>query len=145
MDLYRAQSYFVHSAERIFDLVADIERYPEFLPGWVSVRLRQRQGDLLSVDQVLGWGPIQLSFRSIARLDRPERLEIQCQSGSVRNTRIEWIFEADSRGGCQATLAVHTPPEGLGLRGRLVQKVLGALAPTVLTHFQRRAATLYSV
>lgn len=143
MTRYRAQSYFLQSPELIFDLVADIERYPEFLPGWVSVRMRQRQDDLLAVDQVLGMGPIQLSFRSTARLERPQRLEIQCQSGPVRNTRIEWTFQADAWGGCHATLAVHTPAEGLGLRGRLGQKVLAEGAPNVMTHFQRRAARLY--
>ena len=41
-----------YPAEALFDLVADVERYPEFLPFWVAVRIRRRQGKVLWVDTI---------------------------------------------------------------------------------------------
>ena len=42
-----------YSAEQMFDLAADVERYPEFLRWWITARIRQRRGEIFYTDQVL--------------------------------------------------------------------------------------------
>ena len=64
------------TCEQIFDLAADIERYPEFLPGWISARILSRAVDQLEVEQVLGIGPARVQFRSRAVLHRPKQIAV---------------------------------------------------------------------
>jgi coenzyme Q-binding protein COQ10 len=143
MSRYRSECTFPFSVEQIFDLVADIERYPEFLPGWVSARLDARRESRLAVEQVVGLGPVRIAFRSEALLVKPERLEIHCRSGPVRDTRIQWSFAPDPPNGCRAVLVVQTTPGRHGLRAHLSRRILAEGAPEVLGHFRRRAAVLY--
>jgi coenzyme Q-binding protein COQ10 len=52
--------------EQLFDLAADVERYPEFLPWWLSATVRHRDGEIYSTDQVVGIGPITKRGRKCA-------------------------------------------------------------------------------
>jgi len=61
------------SCEQLFDLAADVERYPQFLTAWKSVRIVKREANVLDVEQILGVGPVRLSFGSKTVLQRPER------------------------------------------------------------------------
>jgi len=45
-----------YSRARLFDLAADVERYPEFLRWWISARIRRRQTDVYYTDQVVAFG-----------------------------------------------------------------------------------------
>jgi ribosome-associated toxin RatA of RatAB toxin-antitoxin module len=62
--------------EQVFDLAADIERYPEFLKWWISARIQKRESNICHVEQVLGLEPIRLQFASAAVLHRPERIDM---------------------------------------------------------------------
>ncbi len=50
----RAGGLLPFSCERVFDLAADIERYPEFLPGWIAAQVLRRQTHACDVHQILG-------------------------------------------------------------------------------------------
>jgi len=73
---------------QIFDLVADIERYPDFLPWWISVSIIKRELDICDVEQVLGRGPVRIQFASRAVLTRPERIDITSSDGPFRHLAI---------------------------------------------------------
>ncbi len=53
-----------YEREQVFDLVADVERYPDFLPWWVAVRVSQRDGEVYYTDQVVRFGLIRERFSS---------------------------------------------------------------------------------
>src|SRR5512134_3338248 len=64
------------SCDQVFELVADVERYPEFLSLWRCARVYHRDGDVYLTDQEIGLGPIRERFRTRTELWRPHRIEV---------------------------------------------------------------------
>lgn len=126
----------------MFDLVADIERYHEFLPAWSPARVTQRHGDVLTVVQEIDLGILRLDFESRAELYRPERLRISSSGGPFRELLIEWRFTPHPRGGCTMTLAVS-----LDMRSILAEAASGhmldLLTRDIVRRFHERAVVLY--
>jgi coenzyme Q-binding protein COQ10 len=125
----------------LFDLAADVEQYPEYLSGWVSARIYERQSDVWYAEQVLGFGPVRIGFRSRAEMHRPERIEVSSDDRQFRHFRLLWCFETAGDRDCRVALSIE-----LELRARLLQRGLERLAPTaagdVLRAFERRAGQL---
>jgi len=93
------QSVLPHPAEAVFDLVADVERYPEFLPGWQAARIVDRQDNVLTVEQTLGGWGFGWRFHTRATLDRPASIHIETEEHPFERLSELWRFEAldDSR------------------------------------------------
>ena len=65
-----------YAREQLFDLVADVERYPEFLPWLVAAHVGRRDGNTVWVDMEVGTTFLRKRFASRAILERPERIDI---------------------------------------------------------------------
>ena len=131
-----------HTAGQMFDLAADIERYPEFLPHWRHARILRRENDTLTVQQELDLGIQRLRFESRAVLDRPGHLHISSAAPQFRRMEIDWRFTPGGRDGCIAALTVELEMHSLlmeVLAGRLVQSLTG----DIFRRFVDRAACLY--
>jgi len=63
----------------MFDLVADVERYPEFLKEYRAVRIRSHDGDTLHVDQVIGFASIELTLNAVAKLQQPASIIVRSE------------------------------------------------------------------
>lgn len=124
--------------ERFFDLVADVESYPEFLPFWRDAKVYRRVGQVYYTDQEVGIGPVRERFRSKTVLERPTRIDILSSERMFRKFAIHWEFTPISSGGCQVqfTFCVEA-------RSRLLGKVMDALiletARGMVAAFERRA------
>jgi coenzyme Q-binding protein COQ10 len=129
-------------AEQLFDIAADIEHYPQFVPGWTSARIVERHGDTLNVEQVVGFGPACLEFYSTAVLSRPKRLEIRSTDMPFERLSLLWLFTTLPLRGCLVRLAAD-----FVLRSAILQSVLDHTLPGmidgVILAFSRRAASLY--
>lgn len=77
----------------MFEFIADIERYPDFLPGWSFVAIRRRTEATMDVHQVIRMAGIRLAFESSATLERPTHITIVTESGIFKSSEIEWRFE----------------------------------------------------
>jgi coenzyme Q-binding protein COQ10 len=66
-----------YTPEQLFDLVADVGSYPQFLPWCVGARVRSRTETLLVSDLTIGFGPFRESFTSRVTLDRPHRVTVR--------------------------------------------------------------------
>ena len=80
MPLFRVERRVRHKAAEMFDLVADVERYPEFVPLGKGLRVRTRKSEpdgreTLIADMTVGYKLIRETFTSRVTLDRP-RLEV---------------------------------------------------------------------
>jgi len=132
-----------YSCEQIFDLLADIERYPEFLPGWISARIVQRSGDACDVEQVLGFGSLRVPFKSGAVLHRPTHIEISSADAHFRHYSQTMHVTAQPKGGCRVRIAAQ-----LELRSPLLQPVATRMLPDSieqsLAAFEARAESLYA-
>ncbi len=142
MKYRRTEQHSPWDVGQMFDLVADIERYHEFLPGWSPARITRRHGDVLTVVQEIELGFLQLSFESRAELHRPERLQISSSAGPFRELLIDWQFTPHPRGGCAIALAVS-----LDMRSMLMEaasgQVLDLLTRDIVRRFHERAVLLY--
>jgi coenzyme Q-binding protein COQ10 len=127
---------------RLFDLAADIESYPRFIPWCRSARVLSRDGGAWEVDNHFGAGPVDVRFRSRAVPDPPGRLEITSADGPFRSFRLVWTFAALAGGGCRvaADYAVEFHSPLLRLLAGLGAHEAGR---QVMDTFRARARTIY--
>ncbi|MBT8122579.1 MAG: type II toxin-antitoxin system RatA family toxin [Gammaproteobacteria bacterium] len=131
------------SCEQLFDLAADVERYPEFIPGWQNVRVLERSNNRLTVEQCLGLGPLQHCFTSSAVLERPSRLTVSSSDEPFRELHIEWLFEAAGNH-CITTLTVS-----LEIDNPLLENAAETLfilgSDDIIARFEQRAREVFGV
>jgi coenzyme Q-binding protein COQ10 len=131
-----------YSPEQLYALVADIERYPEFLPWCIAARLRRREGDLLVADMVIGFKMIRERFTSRVRLNEAgRRIDVSYVEGPFKYLNNHWVFE-DHPEGCVIDFYVD-----FEFRSRLLQKMMEALFHEAVRRmvgaFETRAHALY--
>lgn len=141
----RHESHWLpYTVEQMFDLAADIERYPEFLPQWSQARILRQENDVLHVEQELDIGIHRLRFQSRAVLHRPVRLHISSDAAMFRQMKIEWHFASGTECGCQATLAVEMEMRSM-LLDAVAGRIVSSLTRDTFNRFIDRAALLYPV
>ena len=55
MTAYKERVVVPYTAQQMYDLVAGVERYPEFLPWCIGARILKREGDVLYAELIIGW------------------------------------------------------------------------------------------
>lgn len=102
MPAFRTQRHVRHTPEQMFALVADCEKYPEFLPLCQTLRIRRRipgaEGvETLIADMEVGYKAIRERFTSRVTIDRPRlRILVEYVDGPFSHLENRWAFEADS-------------------------------------------------
>ncbi len=134
--------YLPYGVEEMFDLVADIERYPAFVPGWREARVSSRGDDFLLVDQVVSLGSTGWRFRSEARLDRPCAIDIRTVEAPFGELAIHWSFDTLGDEGCAVVFRARYDP------GRVIGAIAGPSFErrmlSVVDAFEGRARELYA-
>jgi coenzyme Q-binding protein COQ10 len=141
MPRYRETRVLPYSTERLFDLIADVERYPEFLPWWHSARVRRRDGNTEHVDQVVGPAIARFRFASTTVLERPDHIKTTSSERPFRRLEIHWIFVPAPGGGCAATFQVDYELRSGALQ-KLTTVIFDATLRRVVTAFENRAHQL---
>lgn len=140
--LLRASGTLPFGCGQVFDLLADIERYPEFLTWCISARIQKRECNTYDVDQVVGFGPVRLEFASKALLHPPHSIDITSTDPRFRKYRLSWLIEEVPTRGCQVSVAVD-----LELQSALLQLVVSRLLPgaigDIVAAFRARAHAIY--
>ncbi len=95
-----------YSAEQMFDLVADVARYPEFLPWVVATRVRSDDGSEMIADMLVGFKALREKFTSKVLKHRPDRLEVIYVDGPMRDLDNIWHFRPSPDGGCELDFCV---------------------------------------
>ncbi len=141
MPKHRQVSVLPYSPEQMFDLVADVKRYPEFLPWVVGARIRRRSESLIVADLMVGFGMIRERYTSRVSLDRPRRIDVAYTEGPFRHLENHWEF-APHPEGCEIRFYLD-----FEFRSRLLQKLVGALfneaVRKMVSAFEARAGKLY--
>lgn len=96
-----------YGAEQMFDLVADVARYPEFLPWIVATRVRSNDGSEMIADMLVGFKALREKFTSRVLLNRPGRLEVIYVDGPMRDLDNVWRFRDLPEGGCEIDFHVE--------------------------------------
>lgn len=132
-----------YPCRQVYDMVADIERYPEFLPGWYEVRVLERRGDCLEVEQALQTGPAVFRFHSKAQLQPCSGIRITSNDGPFREMVIEWHFSEIDAVNCRVTVEMMLAMRP-GLRNGALKLLLETGSSQLLPLFERRAHILYA-
>jgi coenzyme Q-binding protein COQ10 len=131
-----------YTCEQLFDLAADVERYPEYLPWWMAARIRRREANTYFTDQVLGLGPIRVSFASRTVLQRPTRIEVTSRDFPFRQFKLSWNFVTVAETGCRVSLIAEFELRSVLLQG-ILDRVLPGATAEVIAAFEARARSLY--
>ena len=87
-----------YTPEQLYNLVADVDKYPQFLPWCVASRIRSRTDHELVADLTIGFGPFRESFTSRVTLERPTRIKVKYENGPFRYLNNQWDFVSTARG-----------------------------------------------
>jgi coenzyme Q-binding protein COQ10 len=141
MPRHAEQKLVRHTPEELFDLVADIGRYPEFLPWCVGAKIRTRTETMVVADLTIGFGPFRESFASRVILDRPNLIKVAYENGPFKHMDNRWGFKPHPEG-CVIDFFVD-----FDFRSRLLQMAIGTVFQEAVRRmvmaFIRRADQIY--
>jgi coenzyme Q-binding protein COQ10 len=137
-----------HAASEMFDLVADVERYPEFVPLCQSLKLRKRSGDsdgreVIVANMTIAYKLIRETFTSRVTLDRGQlTILVEYLEGPFRRMNNRWTFRPVDDQSCEVEffLAYEFRSRTLGL---LMGSVFDAAFRRFAVAFERRADQIY--
>jgi coenzyme Q-binding protein COQ10 len=136
------QHHSLHAPPQLFDLVADVERYPDFLPWVISARVTRRENRTIWTDLTMGIRLFSKQFATVALLDRPHRIEVTSRDPMFECFDQIWTFESATTGGTTVEYRVH-----LQFKSQILQTLIGASfaerAKIMVKAFIRRAQRLY--
>lgn len=95
-----------YSADQMFDLVADVARYGEFLPWVIATRVRSNSETEMVADMVVGFKAIRESFTSRVRKDRPREIDVHYLDGPLSDLDNVWTFRAVDDRTCEIDFVV---------------------------------------
>lgn len=94
------------SAEQMYDLVADVGRYAEFLPWVVATRVRSDSESEMVADMLIGFNALREKFTSRVEKTRPDRIKVHYVDGPMRDLDNVWQFRSLEDGGCEVEFLV---------------------------------------
>jgi len=137
-----------HSAPQMFDLVADVERYPEFVPLCRSLKIRQRTPgpdgtEIVIADMTVSFKLVREAFTSRVTLDRPNlKIMVEYLRGPFRNLENRWTFEPKSENACDVGFFL-----AYEFRSRMLAMLMGTMFDTAFARFaaafEKRADVIY--
>ena len=127
--------------DQMFDLVADVAKYPEFLPWCLASRVRKSSSTVMTADLVIGFKRVRETFTSRVELVPFRRIEVQYIKGPLRYLKNSWSFEPHPDG-CEIDFTVD-----FEFRNKVLQKLIGSLFGEAFRRmvgaFEARAQALY--
>jgi coenzyme Q-binding protein COQ10 len=130
-----------YSPEQMFDLVADVGKYPTFLPWCAGARVKSQSDTQLVADLTIGFGPFRESFTSRVQLDRPRQVQVKYEDGPFRYLNNQWTFEPHPKG-CNVKFYVD-----FEFKSRMLQAAIGVVfnnaVRLMVNAFLKRAREVY--
>ena len=126
---------------QMYDLVADIEKYPLFLPWCAGARIRERRDNLVVADLMISFKIYRERFTSRVTLHAPDRIDTVFSEGPFRHLQNRWVFLPDP-GGCLVDFFVE-----FEFKSKILDKLISVLfneaVHRMVKAFEGRAQTLY--
>jgi coenzyme Q-binding protein COQ10 len=136
-----------YSAQEMFDLVADVESYPKFLPWNAAARIRSRApfdgGEVMEADLVISFKVFRERFGSRVTIwNERRRIDTEYIDGPFRYMRSTWAFSDTGEGGCEVDFHVD-----FEMRNPILQRIIGIVfneaMQRIVRAFETRAEALY--
>lgn len=130
-----------YTPEQMFDMVADVARYAEFLPWVTAVRVRSDGPSEMVADLIVGFKGLRETFTSKVGKTRPTAIHVDYLDGPLKYLHNDWQFRPDARG-CQIDFSVDFEFKNRMFE-MLAGQVFGAALRKMIGAFEERAAVLY--
>ena len=130
------------TAPDMFGLVADVERYPRFLPWCRSAKVHTRTPAEVVASLEISRGPVRKSFTTRNRMAEPERIDIELVEGPFSSLDGRWSFRGMEAGGCRVELDMRFEVSSRVL-ARVLAPLFEEIARTMVDAFCRRAREVY--
>ena len=133
-----------YTPEQLFELVADVASYDEFLPWVVAVRVRSSSEHETIADLVVGFHAFKERFTSKVVKQWPAHICVDYVEGPLKYLHNEWTFDRSADGGTDVHFSVD-----FAFKSRLFETLAGAMFDRALRRmtsaFEQRAAALYGI
>jgi coenzyme Q-binding protein COQ10 len=148
MPQHRENRIMPYSAQQMYDLVADVESYPQFLPWNSAARIRARKpqpdgSEILEADLVISFKVFREKFGSrVTLFPQTRRIDTEYLDGPFKYLKSYWQFEDLPEGGCKVAFFVD-----FEFKNRILQSVIGVVFNEAMNRivkaFETRAQSLY--
>jgi coenzyme Q-binding protein COQ10 len=131
---------FTH--EKLYNLVSDVEKYPDFLPWCIALRVRSREVNMINADMIIGFKVFREKFSTRVTLNPPRRIDVEYLDGPFKYLNNHWIFKPIDDGACEIDFYVN-----FEFKSILLQKAIGAVfneaVQKMINAFEARAHRIY--
>ena len=131
-----------HSSQHMYDLVSDVEKYPEFLPWCVGIRLKERTSEHITAEMMIGYKMFREKFSCRVELKSHNRIDVVYEDGPFKYLNNHWIFIDEEDGTCTVDFFVD-----FEFKSMLLQKVIGVVfneaVKIMVRAFEKRADNIY--
>lgn len=136
MPMFNSARRVRHTPEQMFALVADVEKYPQFLPLCEGLTVRRRTpqdggGEVLLADMTVGYKAIRETFTSRVTLDRPDlKILVTYLDGPFSKMENRWTFKPTGEKSCEVEFAIDYE-----FKSRTLGMLMGAMFETAFRRF----------
>jgi len=131
-----------YSPDDLYALVSDIEKYPEFLPWCIGLRVRKREQSVITADMIIGFKVFREKFTTRVTLQPKTRIDVEYLNGPFKYLNNHWIFRPAGDGACEIDFFVD-----FEFRSILLQKAIGVVfneaVQKMINAFETRAHQVY--
>ncbi len=142
MPRHTENRHLPYAPEQLFDLVADVAGYDEFLPWVVAVRIRSSSETETVADLVVGFNAFKERFTSRVITHKPDRITVDYVEGPLKYLHNQWVFIPAEDGGTDLCFSVD-----FAFKSRIFETLAGQMFDRALRRmtsaFEKRAAALY--
>ncbi|MGF1474442.1 MAG: type II toxin-antitoxin system RatA family toxin [Geminicoccaceae bacterium] len=142
MPTHAEKRHLPYSRRQMFDLVAGVEKYPEFLPWCKACRIKRREGDVFYADLMIAFKVFRERFTSKVTLHPHHQVDVEYIDGPFRYLNNHWRFLEAEDGGTIVDFYVD-----FEFRSKILQRLIGILFNEAVSRmvgaFEARAKALY--
>ena len=144
MPSHSEQRVMTFTKKQMFELVSDVERYPDFLPWCLATRITKQEHACVEADMIVGFRMFREKFGSRVEFDKNNFIiDVKYTHGPFKYLKNRWEF-LDHIDGCKIIFLVD-----FEFRSKILEKVIGSLFTDAVTRmvqaFENRALQLYTI
>ena len=121
MPHYSEKTFLPYARNELFDLVADVAKYPEYLPWCVGARILKRREEGFDADLIIGFSMFRETFTSRVVLNPHTRIDVSYIKGPLKHLHNQWVFH-DTNGGTMVEFEVD-----FAFKSSILEKMIGHL------------------
>lgn len=140
-----------YTQEQLFNLVADVEKYPEFLPWCLASRITKKEtteeGEIFYADLIIGYKMVREKFGSKVTIEKPGHIHVEYLSGPMKHLSNHWRFIPEPEGGSNGSCTIDFYVE-FEFKNKFFQGLMGVFFNEAIRRmvqaFEDRAKALYN-